>query len=410
LTDRVFDIVWEQVVHNNILGADSLVVKSWSQNRRVIKTRWGSFLVGKSADAPTSLLGEQLDQLVCDEFARFPKGLWASHLEGRLLDRKGKALFISTPRGFDQFQEFYQRGFVREFREAGWRSLRFTTPENPFIDKEFLSKQQDLMGDLTWRQEYLAEFVAFAGLIFPDFRSSKFPDGHLFDPRDLGVESSWTHRRAIDIGTSHPTACLWYATRPDGWVQFYREYCRRDASHEEHAASISSMTTTPISRPVISPDSERKSRDRQGRDTTVRGIYRSKGIQTHIAVDDWSAGVSIVTAYLRATMADKSTHPGVLVSTDCTKLAKAIQSYEHTHVSERSDRPAPDTKPRHQGDDLPDACRYGLATDPGYRSIVSEDAQTADAIRRARYGYEESRTYRPEGPAEFSGGGFGSYE
>lgn len=410
LTDRVFDIVWEQVVNNNIHGSDSLTAKAWSQNRRIIKTRWGSFLVGKSADAPTSLLGEQLDQLVCDEFARFPEGLWASHLEGRMLDRKGKALFISTPRGFNQFHEFYQRGFIKEYREAGWKSLRFTTPENPFIDQEYLSRQQALMGNLTFRQEYLAEFIAFAGLIFPDLRTTLYPDGHLFDPRNLNIESTWTHRRAIDIGTAHPTACLWMATAPNNWVHFYREYCRRDASHEDHTDAINAMTTHPISRTVISPDAARKSRDSQGRDTTVQGIYRANGIPTHSAVDDWAAGVSIVTAYLRATLADKARHPGVLISTACPKLIKSIQGYEHTNFSERSNRPALDTKPRHRGDDLPDTFRYGLATDPSYRSIVSEDPETAAKIRRARYGYEESRQYKPAGPASFARGGFGSYE
>lgn len=409
LTDRVFDIVFEQVVHNKIHGADSVVKKAWSQNMRVIKMRWGAFLVGKSADAPTSLLGEQLDQLVCDEFARFPEGLWASHLEGRLLDRKGKAIFISTPRGFNQFHEFFQRGFIKEFRAAGWRCLRFTTPENPFIDAEYLERQKNLMGDLTWRQEYLAEFIAFAGLIFPDFRVSSYPDGHLFDPRDLPMGATWTHRRAIDIGTAHPTACVWYATRPDNWVFFYREYNKKDASHEEHAAAITSMTTHPISRTVISPDAERKARDTQGRDTTVRGIYRGKGIHTQLAMDDWGAGISVVTAFLRATLQDHPVHPGVLISTACPMLTKALQAYEHTHLSERSNRPPPDTKPRHRGDDLPDSFRYSLASGATYRSIVSEDPETADKIRRARYGYTKSHRYKPQSPANF-GGGFGSYE
>ena len=409
LTDRVFDLVWEQVINNNIHGPDSVTSKGWSQNRRYIRMKWGAFLIGKSADSPTSLLGEQLDLLVCDEFARFPEGLWASHLEGRLLDRKGKALFISTPRGFNQFHEFFQRGFEEEFRAAGWRSLRFTTPENPFIDAKYLAAQRDLMGDLNWRQEYLAEFVAYAGLIYPDFRASNYPDGHLFDPRDINVESTWTHRRAIDIGTSHPTACLWAATNPDNRVHVYREYCLRDASHEEHAANITSMTTHPISRTVISPDAERKSRDDTGRDTTVRGIYRSKGIHAHLAVDDWNAGVSVVTAFLRGALQPDSTHPGVLISTACPLTIKAIQGYEHAGFSERSDKLPPDVKPRHRNDDLPDAFRYGLATDPSYRSIVAEDSQTAEIIRRARYGYGKPRKYRPPGPVNF-GGGFGSYE
>lgn len=410
LTDRVFDIVWEQVVNNNILGSDALTSKSWSSNRRIIKTRWGSFLIGKSADAPTSLLGEQLDQLVCDEFARFPEGLWASHLEGRMLDRKGKALFISTPRGFNQFHEFYQRGFIKEYRAAGWRSLRFSTPENPFIDGEFLATQHKLMGDLTWRQEYLAEFIAFAGLIFPDFRASRYPDGHLFDPRDVAIESTWTHRRAVDVGTAHPTACVWLATNPEGWVHVYREYCTRDASHEDHAAAITALTTHPITRTVISPDADRRSRDMKGVDTTIRGIYRGQGIHTSIAVDDWGAGVGIVTAYLRATLSDKPTHPGVLISSSCPKLIKSVQSYEHTNVVDGARRQAMDAKPRSSNDDLPDAFRYGLATDPGYRSIVDQDPETADKIRRARYGYEESRRYTPPDNVKFGNGAFGSYE
>ena len=42
--------------------------------------------------------------------ARLPASIWESHLSQRLVDRRGWALLLSTPRGCDWFYELFQSG------------------------------------------------------------------------------------------------------------------------------------------------------------------------------------------------------------------------------------------------------------------------------------------------------------
>ena len=65
---------------------------------------------GKTADNPVSLLGEGLDWLIVDEAARMKPMIWESHLSQRLIDKRGWALLISTPRGKGWFFDLFRRG------------------------------------------------------------------------------------------------------------------------------------------------------------------------------------------------------------------------------------------------------------------------------------------------------------
>jgi len=116
----------------------------------------------RSADDPDSLRGEGLDFVVVDECAFVVEDAWQEALRPALSDRKGGALFISTPRGRNWFWRHYQRGL-----EGGdWQSWSFPTAANPFIDPaEIESARRDLPEDV-FRQEYLAEFIEGAGSVF----------------------------------------------------------------------------------------------------------------------------------------------------------------------------------------------------------------------------------------------------
>ena len=65
---------------------------------------------GKSSDNPNSLVGEGLDYLVLDECAKMKKVIWEMYLRPTLSDRKGKALFITTPEGYNWIYDLYLLG------------------------------------------------------------------------------------------------------------------------------------------------------------------------------------------------------------------------------------------------------------------------------------------------------------
>ncbi len=89
-----------------------IVTVKENDKRIVLRNMAGglSEIRGKSADNPVSLLGEGLDWVIVDEAARLKPMIWQSHLSQRLIDKKGWALLISTPKGKGWFYDLFRRG------------------------------------------------------------------------------------------------------------------------------------------------------------------------------------------------------------------------------------------------------------------------------------------------------------
>jgi hypothetical protein len=121
----------------------------------------------KSADNQVSLLGEGLDWLVVDEASRMKPTIWQSHLSQRLIDKKGWALLISTPKGKGYFYDMFLRGKHDEPGYASWNMPSWT---NPLLDKEIIEQERTRLPDRVFRQEYEAQFLEGAGAVFSNVR------------------------------------------------------------------------------------------------------------------------------------------------------------------------------------------------------------------------------------------------
>jgi len=130
---------------------------------RMIEYPGGGTSQVKSADSPDSLRSEGLDLAVVDETAHVPKfdEVWEQALRPALSDRKGGALFISTPKGFNHFYELFKRAEGSDV----WAAYRHPTWDNPYIDPEEIEAARLELPSLVFRQEYGAEFVQLAGAL-----------------------------------------------------------------------------------------------------------------------------------------------------------------------------------------------------------------------------------------------------
>lgn len=118
----------------------------------------------RSADSEGGLRGEGLDLLIVDECAHI-RGfgdIWEQELRPSLSDRKGGAIFISTPKGFNHFYDL----FAMASKSPEWRSWQIPTSQNPFIDAGEIEAARAQIPALVFRQEYEAEFVQLAGALF----------------------------------------------------------------------------------------------------------------------------------------------------------------------------------------------------------------------------------------------------
>lgn len=151
---------WRPLMHLAYQIPGALPVKT----TRTVHYPNGGWVQVKSAEKPEGLRGEGLDLVIIDEVAHMPKfeEAWSQALRPALSDRKGKAIFISTPKGFNPFWELYKKAETTE----DWEAFQHPTWDNPFIDPKEIEDARKLLPSLVFRQEYGAEFVQLAGALF----------------------------------------------------------------------------------------------------------------------------------------------------------------------------------------------------------------------------------------------------
>lgn len=116
----------------------------------------------RSADSPDSLRGEGLDLAILDECALIREDTWTAVLRPALADRRGRAVFVSTPRGQNWFWRLYQTA-----QDGGdWQAWRYPTSANPYISPDEIRAARQEMPERLYRQEIEAEFIDDAGGVF----------------------------------------------------------------------------------------------------------------------------------------------------------------------------------------------------------------------------------------------------
>jgi len=119
----------------------------------------------RGADKPDSLRGPGLDFVVLDEASYTTPKAWFEVIRPALSDRKGRALFITTPRGYDWV---YDLVLASEGRND-WEAFQFTTAEGGNVDAEEIEAARSELDERTFRQEYMASFEAMTGRVYYAF-------------------------------------------------------------------------------------------------------------------------------------------------------------------------------------------------------------------------------------------------
>lgn len=139
-----------------------------NETLRTITLPTGGSIAVRSTHEYHNLRGAGLDFAVLDENAFMHPDVWPQIVRPMLLERKGGALFLSTPFGRNHFWELYQLG--QDKARTEWQSFHFTSYDNPRIDPVELDNTHAITPDRIWQEEYLAEFIDDAGAVFRNVR------------------------------------------------------------------------------------------------------------------------------------------------------------------------------------------------------------------------------------------------
>jgi len=110
------------------------------------------FFTGERLD---NLRGRKFHFVVIDEASFIPnlEDGWLNSIRPTLTDYKGRALFLSTPKGKNYFYSLYLKGVNAE---PDWASFKFSTYDNPYIDKMEVDDARTQLPETVFEQEYMA--------------------------------------------------------------------------------------------------------------------------------------------------------------------------------------------------------------------------------------------------------------
>lgn len=168
-------IIWDLLLD---LGRD--VIQSSHVNNLDITLINGAKIYVRGSDRPDTLRGVSLTFLVLDEVADIKADTWEKVLRAALSDKKGKALFIGTPKGRNWFYDMYNLGL--EGSDEEWKSWHFTTLDNPLIDPKEIEGAKKTLSSFSFKQEYEASFDNAGTDLFKEswLKYGEEPDGGVY--------------------------------------------------------------------------------------------------------------------------------------------------------------------------------------------------------------------------------------
>lgn len=358
LTDRVFREIWETFIENPRTRCQ-VRRKAWSAQHRVIHLGNGSFVEGKTAHTPTSLVGEGLDLLIFDEAAKADPLIWERYLRPTLSDRKGRALFITTPEGRNWIYDLWKRGLQPDDGELGsraprlpapeWASFRFESAANPMLDRKEIEQARRELSEEAFAQEYLAQFITFAAQVYKEF-------DELLHVRPCGVIPDWPVYRAMDFGYRNPFVCLWIQVDPEDRLRIIGEYYATGRTTAENAEALLAYEETqgfPKARQSFCDPSAAEPRQ----------VLRQLGIPTRAHTSRLNEGIERIRGILRP-RADGT--PGLIVTPQCVQTLREFNLYRYPGEGDYSAEPgagafrATPEVPLKIDDHCMDALRYAV--------------------------------------------------
>ena len=121
-----------QIIWHVLMEIGREVISNSHINNMDITLVNGAMIYVRGADRPDTLRGVSLTYAVLDEVADIKQEAWEQVIRASLSDKKGRAIFIGTPKGRNWFYDLFKLGETGE--DEDWKSWHFTTKDNPLMD------------------------------------------------------------------------------------------------------------------------------------------------------------------------------------------------------------------------------------------------------------------------------------
>ena len=157
-----------------------------------------------SGESPDALRGLALSFVVIDETAQQSDQLFGTIIRPAIADKKGKVLFISTPKGMSYFHEVYEHARITD----GWFCKTYKSSETGILDKKELEDARASMSEDAFMQEFECSWDANAGgSVYGPLVNVLSDKNHITRvPYDPSVKVNI----AVDLGFHDYTSIIWF--------------------------------------------------------------------------------------------------------------------------------------------------------------------------------------------------------
>lgn len=231
----------------------------------------GSRIELKGADKADSLRGVGIHFLVLDEFQDMSEETWTQVLRPTLADTGGHAIFIGTPKAYNQLYALYKLGQdPRKVRADQWQSWQFPTITSPFIPLSEIAAARADMDEKSFKQEFEASFETMSGRVYYPFDRNEHVGQYPFNPK-LPI---WI---GMDFNID-PMSAVIFQPQPSGELWAVDEIVQFGSNTEETCEAIDKKLWRYQKQVTIYPDPAGGQRQ-HARGETDLDILREKGFR-----------------------------------------------------------------------------------------------------------------------------------
>lgn len=311
------EIAWDML--QDLIPAEYIAKRN--ESSLTITLGNGSKISLKGAEKPNNLRGRSLDFVVMDEFADMKPETWFEVIRPALADREGSAVWIGTPKGMNHFRDLWTRGVDGQ---ENWRSFQFTTLEGGNVSQDEIESAKADMDERTFRQEFEAAFVNYAGIIYYNFS------------RDDSVTKAEDDGSTLHIGMDFnldPMSAV-VAIRDGANLKIIDELVIYGSNTDEMADEI--RQRYPSRRVVIYPDPASRQRKTSAGGRTDLSILQNAGFEVKAPNSHTSIRDRINSVNARLKSADNVRH--LFVDPKCKQTIKSLERQTYKEGTSQPDK------------------------------------------------------------------------
>lgn len=308
-----------------------ITIRNLKGGESIIKLRgWESvYQSGKGRGTENHLL--LCDEVAfCKEFIEF----YEKVLEPTLLTTMGRAVFGSTPDGFNDFYELVGKAQTNQ----GWSYYHATSYDNPANSEAEIDRIKSQITDDRFSQEYMADFRKKEGLVYKEFRRER----HVWNEEsDRQPRNIINNIAGVDFGYTNPAAVIYIQKDFDGTYWVTSEWYKRGKNDVQIAEYVASCHFNDV---YPDPESPSAISQMEKLGVHVKEVVKNKDSIKH--------GIDKIRALL---LQNK-----LMIHSSCRNLILELETYSYP---EKKINHNEDENPIKENDHALDALRYAIYMD-----------------------------------------------